>query len=75
MKKRPGFFWMLFYGRQRRGFPYLLIGVFLAVFVFALLFALPGGDSLSRGLFIGFFVFAVPAAIILAFVFLVRRRR
>lgn len=75
MKKRPGFFWLLFYGRQRRGVPYLLIGVFLAVFVFALLFALPGGDSLSRGLFIGFFVVSVPLAILLVAWFSLRRRR
>jgi len=46
-KKRPGALWMLFYGRRRRGFPWLLAGVLLAVLVLALLFAIPGGAELS----------------------------
>ena len=38
---------MFFYGRPRRGFPWLLVGVLLAVLVLALLFAIPGGPGLS----------------------------
>lgn len=50
MKKRPGRLWLFFYGRARRGFPWLLAGVLLAVLIFALLFAIPGGSDLSRTL-------------------------
>ena len=50
MKKRPGRLWLFFYGRPRRGFPWLLVGVLLAVLVFGLLFAIPGGSDLSRTL-------------------------
>jgi len=46
-KKRPGALWMLFYGRRRRGFPWLLAGVLLAVALLALLFAIPGGATAS----------------------------
>ena len=48
MKRRPGPLWMFFYGRRRRGFPWLLVGVLLAVLVFALIFAIPGGADVSR---------------------------
>jgi Na+/melibiose symporter-like transporter len=47
-KKRPSWLWLLFYGRRRRGFPWLLVGVLAAVFLFALLFAIPGGSDVSR---------------------------
>jgi Na+/melibiose symporter-like transporter len=46
-KKRPGWLWLLFYSRRRRGFPWLLVGVLAAVFVFALLFAIPSGSGAS----------------------------
>jgi hypothetical protein len=68
---------MLFYGRRRRGFPWLLAAVFIAVFVLALLFAFPGGDSLSRfaiGAFVGLLLAGTAAAIVVG-AFLPRRRR
>lgn len=77
MKKRPSRLWLLFYGRQRRGVPYLLLGILAAVFVFALLFAVPGGVDYSRGVigvFIGLLVVAIAAAFVVA-AFFPRRRR
>lgn len=47
-RKRPGPLWFFFYGRRRSGFPWLLLGVFLAVLVPALLFAIPGAADTSR---------------------------
>jgi hypothetical protein len=47
-KKRPSRLWLFFYARQRRGVPWLLIGVIIAVLVLALTFALPGGADMWR---------------------------
>lgn len=77
MKKRPSRLWLLFYGRQRRGVPYLLIGIVLAIVVFALLFAVPGGADYSRaviGLFLGLLVVAIVAAFVVTLLFPRRRR-
>lgn len=77
MKKRPGRLWLLFYGRQRRGVPYLLIGVLGAIVILALLFAVPGGADYSRGatvLFVVVLVVAIAAALVVA-AFFPRRRR
>ena len=41
-RKRPGLLWMFFYGRQRRGIPWLLLGVVIAVVLLGLTFAIPG---------------------------------
>ena len=49
-KKRPGPLWLFFYGRQRRGFPWLLVGVLVAIVVLALSFAIPGGADLWRAI-------------------------
>jgi hypothetical protein len=49
-KKRPGRLWLFFYGRQRRGVPWLFIGVIVAVLVLALTFALPGGADMWRSI-------------------------
>lgn len=76
-RKRPGFWWSFFYGRRRRGFPWLLGGMFLAVFVFALLFAIPGGDELSRtiaGVFIGLLAGGIALSIIVIALLRPRRR-
>lgn len=76
MSKRPGRLWLLFYGRARRGFPWLLAGVLLAVFVFALLFAIPGGSDLSRtlgGAVLGLLLVGA-AAFVIAVAFFPRRR-
>lgn len=48
MKKRPGPLWLLFYGRQRRGVPWLLIAVIVSVVLLALTFALPGAADMWR---------------------------
>ncbi|HEX9560640.1 MAG TPA: hypothetical protein VGA76_05350 [Candidatus Dormibacteraeota bacterium] len=48
MKKRPGLLWLLFYGRQRRGVPWLLMAVILGVLLLALTFALPGAADMWR---------------------------
>ena len=49
-KKRPGPLWLLFYGRRRSGFPWLLAGVIVAVLVLALTFAIPGGAEMWRAI-------------------------
>jgi len=48
VKKRPGPLWLLFYGRQRRGVPWLLIVVIVSVVLLALTFALPGAADMWR---------------------------
>jgi len=48
VKKRPGRLWLLFYGRQRRGVPWLLIALLAGVVLLALTFAVPGGPELWR---------------------------
>jgi len=48
LKKRPGPLWLLFYGRQRRGVPWLLIAVIVSVVLLALTFALPGAADMWR---------------------------
>lgn len=76
-KKRPGALWMLFYGRQRRGFPWLLFWVGVAVVLGALAFRLLGGPDPWRGAFAIFAVLLIVAALVAAIVapFLPRRRR
>jgi hypothetical protein len=48
VKQRPGWLWLLFYGRQRRGVPWLLIGVVVGVVLLGLTFAVPGGADVWR---------------------------
>jgi hypothetical protein len=48
VKKRPGPLWLLFYGRQRRGVPWLLIAVIASVVLLALTFAVPGAPDVWR---------------------------
>ena len=48
MKRRPGRLWLFFYGRQRRGMPWLLIAVVVGVVVLAITFAVPGGPEMWR---------------------------
>ena len=50
-KKRPGRLWLLFYGRQRRGFPWLLLWIGAAVLLGALAFRLVGGPDAWRSVF------------------------
>jgi len=74
-KKRPGALWMFFYGRPRRGFPWLLVGVLLAVLVLALLFALPGGPGLSWAIAATLFGLLLVGALVFAVLAVVRPRR
>ncbi len=75
MKKPPGALWLLFYGRRRRGFPWLLAGVLIAVGVLALLFAIPGGADVSRAVAGVAFALVLVGAVVLAVVAVVRPRR
>ena len=74
-KKKPGPLWMFFYGRRRRGFPWLLAGIFAAALVFGFLFAIPGGADFSRGVAAALFGLVLAAAIVLAVVAVLRPRR
>ena len=74
-KKRPGRLWLAFYGRPRRGFPWLLAGVFLALLVLGLVFAIPGGADASRGLAAALFGVLLLVAIVAAIVAAFRPRR
>ena len=65
-KKRPGAMWMFFYGRRRRGFPWLLAWVALAVMVAALSFGLVAGPDVSRAAFPIFFGLLILGAIVFA---------
>ena len=51
-RRRPGRFWLFFYGRKRRGFPGLLVGLVAAALLLGLLYAVPGGADLSRWFFV-----------------------
>jgi hypothetical protein len=76
-KKRPGRLWLLLYGRQRRGFPWLLVVLTVAIIALAASFAIPGWADYSRSvapvvfgvLIVGALVAAIAAA------FRPRRRR
>lgn len=51
-KRRPGRLWLFFYGRKRRGFPGLLVGLLAAALLLGLLYGVPGGADLSRWFFV-----------------------
>jgi hypothetical protein len=74
-KRRPGALWLLFYGRRRRGFPWLLAGILAAAFGFGLVFAVPGGADFSRGAAAALFGLVLAGAIVLAIVAVLRPRR
>ena len=48
--KRPGPLWLFFYGRRRRGVPWLLLGTLAVIVVLALSFAIPGGADMWRAI-------------------------
>jgi len=72
-RRKPGLLWMFFYGRPRRGFPWLLAGVVVAVAVLSLTFAIPGGADVWRSLAPVFLVMLIVAVIVSA-VAIVRAR-
>lgn len=47
-RRPPGRLWLFFYGRKRRGFPGLLVGLLIAAVVLGALYGLPHGAELSR---------------------------
>jgi peptidoglycan/LPS O-acetylase OafA/YrhL len=48
VRRRPGRLWLFFWGKKRRGFPGLLVGLLVVALGLALLFRLPAGPQLSR---------------------------
>ena len=74
-KKRPGPLWLFFYGRQRRGFPWLLVVVFIATVALALSFAIPGGADMWRTVAPFAFGFLIFCALVAAVVAALRPRR
>ena len=75
MSRRPGFWWLAFYGRRRRGFPWLLAGVFATVVIFAFVFALPGGADISRVIAAAVFGLLILGALVFAVAAVLRPRR
>lgn len=75
MKRRPGRLWLFFYGRQRRGVPWLLIGVVVGVLVLAITFALPGGPEMWRAVAPVLIGVLLVGAIVSAIAAMVRPRR
>ena len=78
MKRRPSRLWLFFWGRKRRGFPGLLVGLTVIVLVLAGLYGVPGGVDLSRLWYLVTFValvLLILASIALAVIGLVRPPR
>jgi len=75
VKKRPGRLWLLFYGRQRRGVPWLLIAVVLGVVLLGLTFGVPGGADMWRSLAPIVIGVLLLAAIVAAIAAMLRPRR
>ena len=74
MKKLPNPLWLLFYGRRRRGFPWLLAGIVIAVGVLAVVFAVPGGVDASRTVAAAVFGLVLIGALVFALVAVLRPR-
>jgi hypothetical protein len=62
--RRPGRLWLFFYGRQRRGFPRLLVAVLGLAVVLGLTFASRAGAAISY--WIGFGLVVAIAVLALA---------
>lgn len=67
--------WLFFYGRPRRGFPWLLAGIVVAILVLSLTFAIPGGADVWRGLAPVFLVVLIAGAVVAAVVVIRNPRR
>ena len=74
-KKRPGALWLFFYGRKRRGFPWLLLWLGVAVVLGALTFGIIGGPEVSRAVFPIFVGVLILAALVFAIAAWLRPRR
>ncbi len=75
MRKRPSPLWLLFYGRQRRGVPWLLIAVILGVLLLALTFAVPGAADMWRSVAPVILAVLLLVAIVAAIAAILRPRR
>ena len=67
--------WLFFYGRPRRGFPWLLAGIVVAILVLSLTFAIPGGADVWRGLAPVFLVMLIAGAVVAAVILIRNPRR
>lgn len=74
-KKRPGPLWFFFYGRKRKGFPWLLAILMIAIVALALSFAIPGGADMWRTVAPIAFGFVILGALVAAIVAALRPRR
>ena len=74
-KKRPGPLWFAFYGRQRRGFPWLLLVLTVVIVALALTFAIPGAADMWRAVAPIIFGLLLVGAIVLAIVATFRQPR
>ena len=74
-KKRPGPLWLLFYGRQRRGFPWLLLVMVVVIVALALTFAIPGGADMWRAVAPIIFGLLLVVALVAAIAAALRPRR
>ena len=75
-RRRPSRLWLLFWGRQRRGFPGLLVGVLVLLVLLGLTFASRAGAEVSYlvGLgFVGLIALLALTALAVALVSLLRR--
>lgn len=75
-KRRPSRLWLFFWGRQRRGFPGLLVAVLLLALVLGLTFASRTGAALSYLLGLGLLALIALLAVlalVVAVVALLRR--
>jgi uncharacterized membrane protein YhaH (DUF805 family) len=74
-KKRPGRLWLLFYGRQRRGFPWLFVGIMVVIIALAISFAIPGWSDMWRAVAPIIFGLLIVGALVAAIAAAVRPRR
>ena len=61
-RRRPGRLWRFFYGRKRRGFPGLLVGLLVLAVLLGLAYGVPGGADASR------FVVVLSVAVLLGLI-------
>lgn len=75
-RRRPGWVWLLFFGRRRRGFPGLLVGVLALAVLLGLTFATRSGAAISYYagfFFIGLIALLAIGALALALIASLRR--
>ncbi len=63
-RRRPRRLWLFFYGRRRRGFPGLLVGVLALAVILGLTFANRTGAAISYWIGIGFLVLIALLALV-----------